>query len=242
VLTKGKAQALELPKRFYASADPGVAESGFSVLLDGRPVKTPGGAQLVLPTAALAQQVSAEWALQGEHIVFPDMPATRLAFTAIDRTREVRGPIAEEAAAFAGSDLLCYFAEGPPSLVERELAHWGPVLDWAQAELGLHLVRASGIQHQPQPPEAIDRVLQLALAMDDFALTGFAAAAALFGSAILALALQRAELSGEAAFDLSRLDEAFQEERWGVDEEAAERTSRLRREAVALDHWFKALG
>ena len=96
--------------------------------------------------------------------------------------------------------------------------------------------------HQPQAEEALSRVRALALELDDFALTGLAAAAALFKSAILAFALQRNELSGETAFELSRLDEAFQEERWGVDAEAAERTAAMRREAVALEKWFRAQG
>ncbi|HYE42069.1 MAG TPA: ATPase, partial [Caulobacteraceae bacterium] len=105
----------------------------------------------------------------------------------------------------------------------------------------LSLVRATGIIHTPQPAEALARVEALALALDDFALGGVAWATPLFGSAILALALQRGRLSGETAFDLSRLDEAFQEERWGVDAEAAERTANLRRDALALDAWFGAL-
>ena len=129
MLTKGKAQTLERPRRFYAAAGVGSLDDGFTVLLDGRPVKTPAGAPLVLPTAALAQQVAAEWGLQGEEIVFADMPLTRLAFTTIDRAGQVREEIADDLAKRTGSDLLCYFADAPPSLVERQLSHWGPVLD-----------------------------------------------------------------------------------------------------------------
>jgi chaperone required for assembly of F1-ATPase len=241
VLTKGKAQAAGRPRRFYAAAGVGTLEGGFSVLLDGRPVKTPAGASLVLPTAALAQLVAAEWGLQGEEIVFAEMPATRLAHTAVDRAGAVRAEIAEEIARRAGADVLCYFAEEPAALVERELKHWGPVLDWAHEALGVKLVRAAGLIHQPQPQASLERIRALALELDDFALTGLAAAAALFGSAVLAFAVERGQLSGEAAFDLSRLDEAFQEEKWGVDEDAALRTAGMRREAVALERWFKAL-
>ena len=242
MLTRGKAQAAERPKRFYAAAGVGALVGGFSVLLDGRPVKTPGGVNLMLPTTALAQLAAAEWGLQGEQIIFAEMPVTRLAYTAVDRAGAVRDEIAQDVARRAGSDLLCYFAQGPAPLIERELTHWGPVLEWARRELGLELERTSGIIHQPQPEAALERARALALELDDFRLTGLAAAASLFGSAVLAFALERGELSGEAAFALSRLDEIFQEEHWGVDEEAAVRTAGLCREAVALDKWFRALG
>jgi len=242
MLTKGKAQALGRPRRFYTAAGVGMVDGGFSVLLDGRPVKTPAGAGLVLPTTALAQLCAAEWGLQGEEIDFARMPITRLAFTAIDRAPGARAEVAEDVARYADADAICYFAEEPAPLVERELHRWGPMLDWAERDLGLHLERADSITHQPQSPAALVRVRALAQQLDDFALTGLAAAAGLFKSAVLAFALQRGELSGDAAFELSRLEESFQEERWGVDEEAAERATAMRKEAVALEKWFKALG
>ncbi len=169
------------------------------------------------------------------------MPATRLAYTAIDRAPAARTEVAEEIMSRLGADALCYFAEGPDSLLEREVARWGPLLDWAERALGIELVRVSGLVHQPQPGATLARARELALDLGDFELTGLVNAAGLYGSAILAFALLRGELSGEEAFDLSRLDEAFQEERWGVDEEAAFRTSRLRHEAQVLDRWFAAL-
>jgi chaperone required for assembly of F1-ATPase len=242
MLTRGKAQPIERPKRFYASADPGEVDGGFGVLLDGRPIRTPAGTRLRLPTPALAQLIAAEWAGQGHHIIIEDMPATRLAYTALDRAPEAREEVAEEIARRAGADVLCYFADGPDSLVELEVAHWAPILDWAAETLDLKLVRTAGLTHQPQPEESLARAKALALELDDFALTGLVNAASLYGSTVLAFALERDELSGEEAFDLSRLDEAFQEDRWGVDAEAAERTARMRHEARVLERWFAALG
>jgi chaperone required for assembly of F1-ATPase len=211
------------------------------VLLDGRAPKSPAGAPLRLPTAALAGLVAEEWAAQADTIAYATMPATRLAFTAIDRTPHVRPAMAAEIAKYAGSDLLCYFADGPAALVERQAAQWGPLLDWADAELGIKLTLAQGILHRPQDPEALARAEALAAALDDFALTALVRAAGLFGSAVLAFALQRGRLSGEGAFALARLDEIFQEERWGVDAEAADRAAAMLAEAVALERWFEAL-
>ena len=241
MMTKGKSQAPERPRRFYKAVEAVAAGRGFTVCLDGRQILTPQGAKLCLPTLAMAETVAAEWAAQGEQIVLPDMPATRLAHTAIDAVAQAREGTAAEVARFAESDLLCYFAEGPKSLVDQQVTHWGPVLAWAERDLKVYLKRTTGIVHQPQPPEMLERVEALALALDDFALTGLAHAASLFGSAILALAVERGELTGETAFDLSRLDEAHQESQWGVDDEAAARTARMRAEAIMLQAWFEAL-
>jgi chaperone required for assembly of F1-ATPase len=241
MLTRAKPDAAQRPKRFYKTAEAGPVEAGWGVLLDGRPVRTPAGAKLATPSPALAALVAAEWADQQEHIVLGAMPATRLAFTAQDRAPQAREEVAIEIAARAGADVLCYFADGPDSLIEREAEAWGPLLDWARDELGLELIRVSGLTHQPQPEATLERVEALALELSDFELTGLVNAAGLLGSAILAFALQRGQLGGEAALELSRLDEAFQEERWGVDEEAAARTAHMRAEAVVLEKWFAAL-
>ncbi len=237
---KGFREPAERLKRFWTAVDTAEGEGGWAVLLDGRAPKTPAGARLVLPTEAAARLVAGEWAAQGEHLDPATMPATRLASTAIDRVSRARAPVADEVAAFAGSDLLCYLADAPASLVEQQAREWAPWRDWAR-DLGVPLEACEGVVHRPQDPAAVARVRELALALDDFALTGLAAAVPLLGSAVLGLALQRGALSGDAAFDLSRLDEAFQESRWGVDEEAAERTAARRTEAVLLERWFRAL-
>lgn len=234
--------ALQRIKRFYKAAAVEEAEGGYQLSLDGRRVKTPGAAPLITPTRAAAQMIAEEWAAQDEYIIFPEMPATRHAFTAIDRVAQSRKEVAQEAARYAGSDLLCYFADEPAKLAQRQEQQWGPILDWAESELGLTFVRTVGISPQVQPPQTLLRVEALALDMDDFRLAALAFGGALFGSTILSLALERGRLTGEEAFDLSRLDEAFQEEAWGVDAEAAERTANLRAEAVLLERWIKALG
>lgn len=214
---------------------------GFTVLLDARGLRGPKGEQVVLPTRALADLVAAEWAGQGETLELAAMHITRLANTAIESVPKARDATAQEIADYAGSDLLCYYATEPAGLLARQQALWGPVLDRAEAEAGLRFVRAAGIVHQAQPPETLAKVKALALELDDFHLTGLAFGAPLFGSAVLALFVQRGWLSGEDAFALSRLDEAWQEEKWGVDEEAAERTARLQNEARLLQRWFEAL-
>lgn len=238
---KGFKEAGDKPRRFYKTVGVVEADGGFGVQLDGRNVRGPKGGLVVLPTRALADQVAEEWAGQGEILQIAGMHATRLANTAIDSVSEARDGVAQSIADYAASDLVCYFAEAPVGLVERQMRGWGPVLARIEAEAKLAFVRAAGIVHREQPAETLAGVKALALELDDFGLTGLAFGAALFGSAILAIALQRGWLTGEQAFELSRLDEAWQQDQWGVDDEAAERTERLRGEAVMLERWFRGL-
>jgi chaperone required for assembly of F1-ATPase len=238
---KGFRESEERLKRFWKTVTVEAVDGGWAVRLDGRSPKTPAGAPLILPTEAAARLVADEWAAQGEFLDPATMPATRLAATAIDRVSQVREAVAEEIAAYAGSDALCYVAEHPTALVEQQARAWTPWRDWAERELGVRLEPAEGIVHRAQDPAAIARVQALALDLDDHALTGLATATPLLGSAILALALQRGALTGADAFDLSRLEEAFQETQWGVDAENAERTAARRAEAVMLERWFRSL-
>lgn len=239
---RAKPENAERIRRFWKEAAAGPrGEGGWPVLLDGRQAKTPGGRPLVLPTQALAALVAAEWAAQREHLEPASMPATRLASTAIEAVPAARDAVAAEVARYAGTDLLCYHAEAPAELAALHAKDWDPLLAWAHSELGLALTCTTGIAHVAQPEESLARAKALALELDDFALTALAAATPLFGSAVLAFAVQRGRLGGTEAYELSRLDEAFQEAAWGVDEDAAIRTAKLRIEAGALDAWFRAL-
>ncbi|MES2897773.1 MAG: ATP12 family protein [Pseudomonadota bacterium] len=241
-MKKGFHEPGDKPRRFYKDVSVIAEPGGFQVKLDGRNVRSPKGGVLVLPTRALADLVAAEWTAQTDVIELAEMNVTRLAFTALEAIPPARDGVAQQVADFAGSDLLCYHAEEPEALATRQLEHWVPVLDRADRELELVFLRTMGILHRAQPDETLERVKALALELDDFALAGLAFGTSLFGSAVLAFALQRGWLNGEQAYELSRLDEAYQQEKWGIDEEAAERTARLFEEAKMLDRWFRALG
>ncbi|MDP1874046.1 ATP12 family chaperone protein [Phenylobacterium sp.] len=240
-MRRGYQEAGDRPRRFYKTVSVSEAEDGHAILLDERQVRGPRGGRLVTPTRALADLIAEEWAGQGETLDVAGMHATRLANTAIDSIPQAREATAQSVADYASSDLLCYFAQEPEALVHRQTAHWEPVLQRAEGELGLQFVRAAGIIHCPQPEATLTKVRDLARSLDDFHLAGVAFGASLYGSGVLALALQRGWLDGAQALSLSRLDEIFQEEAWGVDEEAAERVARLSVESAMLDAWFRAL-
>ena len=240
-LRKGFHEPTEKPKRFYKAVTVVEGEDGWQIKLDGRTLRTPKARKMVLPTRAAADQVAAEWDAQVGVIEMATMHATRLANTAIETIGGSREGVADQVAQYAGSDLVCYFAADPVALVARQEASWGPLLRQAEAEEGLRFERCVGVIHREQPAQTLTKVREIALALDDFRLAGLAFGASLFGSAVLAVALLRGWLTGEEAYDLSRVDEAFQEEKWGVDAEAAERAERLRGEAAMLDRWFRAL-
>ena len=215
--------------------------AGFEVRLDGRAPRSPGARPLNLPTPALAELVAAEWNAQEGVIVFASMPATRLAYAALDAGDAGKRNGSPPSSATPGR--TC-FAISP-----RARAAWssarqppGPLLAWARDEMNLTFTPAAGIIHREQPPQTLGQIERLALGLDDFTLAGAAFATALFGSVILAFALMKGRIEAPAAFAASRLDEAFQEERWGLDSEAAARSGRLAADALMLQRWFAALG
>lgn len=241
MVSKGFHEPIEKPRRFYKAVTVEPEADGFAVRLDGRTVRTPKGAKAVLPTRALADLVAAEWASQGEHIDLADMHATRLANTALEAVPGAREATVRQVGQYAASDLLCYHADQPRELNARQVEHWEPMVCRAEAEFACIFIRSQGIIHAEQPAETLRAVEAYAAGLDDFGLTGLAFATALFGSAILAIGLHKGWLTADQAFALSRLDESFQEEKWGIDEEAAERTARLAEEARLAERWFRAL-
>jgi len=228
-------------RRFYKSVDISRLDGAATILLDGRTARTPAGRSLTLPTAALATLIQEEWQAQGLDIVLSNMPATRLAQTALDGVFDHREDAVREFARFAEADLICYFAEHPASLVKREEESWGPLLAWAKDEFGLSFERTRGISHRRQPPAVLAAVSGIGETAEVFDLAALAFGAALFGSVILVLALRAGRINARETVAAARLDEAFQEEHWGVDEEVEAHAARLMRDTVMLEKWFRAL-
>jgi chaperone required for assembly of F1-ATPase len=217
-------------KRFYKKAGTVPAAHGHGVTLDGRLVKTPGKRDLVVPGAALAVAVAAEWDAQQGEIRPAAMPLTRLAGTTIDRHPAQRQAVVRQVAAYAGTDLVCYRAARPPALAARQEAVWQPLIDWAAGRYAAPLVVTAGVFPASQPAASLAAFAAAVAEYDDFALTALHAATAACGSLVTALALLERRLDAAAAFAASQLDESFQIEGWGEDAEQAQR-----RAAIAAD-------
>jgi chaperone required for assembly of F1-ATPase len=213
------------PKRFWTAAAVVAVDGGWTVQLDGRAVKTPAKTLLVVPTEGLAQAIAAEWDAQLGEVKPETMPYTRTANSAIDKVAVQFDDVAMMLSAYGGSDHLCYRATGPEPLAARQAAAWDPLLDWAAQALDLHLTVTAGIMHVAQPDAALARANAVVGDLNPFQLAAFHDLVALSGSLVLALAVIHGRLEPAAAWALSRIDEDWQIEEWGADEEAAELTA-----------------
>jgi chaperone required for assembly of F1-ATPase len=209
-------------RRFYkeAAAAPAEDGEGYRLLLDGRPVRTPAKALLVVPSAALAEAMAAEWRAQGEAVDPRSMPLTGLANAAIDRVGPDPEAFAAALARYGETDLLCYRAEAPDKLVARQTELWDPILAWARRRYDIELKVVSGIIHQPQPAEAVSRIARAVAARSAFELAGLSPLVTVSGSVLIALALDEGALKLDAAWTAASLDDQWQLDQWGEDAEA----------------------
>jgi chaperone required for assembly of F1-ATPase len=214
-------------KRFYKTA---TVTDDNGIALDGRPVRTPMKQPLRLPTRALAEAIAKEWDGQGDMIDPSSMILTKLANTAIDRVTDDPQRIADDVVKFAGADQVSYRAHEPEDLVARQAEHWNPVLDWAMAQLDAPFVTTTGIVHKQQSAEALGALTRHVARLDPWSLTALHNLATITGSALIAAMLAEGALDREAAWRAAFVDEDWEAELWGQDEEALQRRAALRRE------------
>jgi chaperone required for assembly of F1-ATPase len=231
-----------LPKRFYREAAARPEGGGrAALLLDNKPVRTPGKAELILPTAALAEAIAAEWRAQGERIDPGTMPLTKLANSIIDGVKGREDAVIDDILGYAAADLVCYRAGGPEGLVQAQSEHWDPVVTWAKRDLGAPLALAEGVMHVQQPKASIDQIRQLLLAFDAWSLAALHVMTGLSGSALLALGVALGRLSPQAAWEAAHVDEDWQISQWGEDEEAKDRRARRWRDFAAAARMLELL-
>jgi chaperone required for assembly of F1-ATPase len=215
------------PKRFYAQAGFAETPDGFAITLDGKNVRTPSKQQLVAPNRVLAEAIAAEWNAQGELIDPTSMPLTRLANSVIDGVADRIEAVTDDIANYFQSDLTFYRASFPEELVAREATHWDPVLFWAAETLNAHFMLAEGIVHVRQPEAAI-AAARAALPQDAWSVAALHIVTSITGSALLALALHARQLDADQVWAAAHVDEDWNIQQWGVDEEvAARRAARL---------------
>ncbi|WP_410218812.1 ATP12 family chaperone protein [Paracoccus sp. (in: a-proteobacteria)] len=209
-------------RRFWTTASTRAAEGGWEVRLDDRKLRTPGKQALVLPTEALAEAVAAEWRAQENEILPHTMPLTRAANSAVEKVAPQRDDVVRMLAEYGGTDLLCYRATEPEALIEQQAEGWDPLVDWAAVELRAPLRITHGVIPVEQDAAALQRLHAQVAALDLYGLTALHDLVTIPGSLVLGLAVIRGRITGGEAHQLSRIDEEFQMERWGEDEEARE--------------------
>ena len=209
-------------KRFWKSAEVRPSERGFAVFLDDRQLTTPAKAPLEVPTEGLAAEIAQEWLDQSGNVKPETMPATRMANSAIDLVWVQFDAVVDMVAEYGGSDLICYRADTPAGLVARQAAAWDPLVNWAETELGAPLTVTTGILPVAQPERSLERLRNTVADRHPFHLAALHDLVTLSGSLVVGLAVAANHLGPEGAWNVSRIDENWQIELWGTDEEAQE--------------------
>ena len=228
-------------RRFWKSAEVVEAGDGFGIALDGRPVKTPARADLIVPTWVLADAIAAEWKDCGETVDPREMPLTGLANAAIDRVAQDKASFAAGLARYAESDLTCYRAEGPEALVARQSESWDVLLAWARRRYDIDFACVSGVMHVPQPEETVRKLGHAVATLDAFRLAGLAPLVTIGGSLVAALAVFENAVDVDQAWEAVSLDEEWQLEQWGSDEEAVMALHNRRRDFIAGARFLELL-
>ncbi len=200
-------------KRFWKN----VTLEGRAIRLDGRALKTPARAELVLPTDALAHAVADEWRAVEDSIDPRAMPLTGLANAAIDRIAPDTVAFAANLGRYADGDLLCYRADHPAELVALQGGAWDPPLDWARNRYDVDFRVTAGIVHVTQPAETVRTLAAAVAARDAFHLAGIAPLVTLSGSLVLALALAEGVMTEHDTWEAAELDDLWHAEQWGED-------------------------
>jgi chaperone required for assembly of F1-ATPase len=227
-------------KRFYKEAKIVAADGEFAIELDGKPLRTPEKRALLVPTQMLAKAIADEWQGQGVTVSPLSLPLTRLVSTAIDRVTPRRADVIAEIAKYATTDLLCYRADEPHELTERQQQIWQPLLDWAEARVAASFVVTQGVTPVAQTPATLAAIVRAVGELDPMQLVALHLTTTACGSVVLGLALLGERISAEEAFAAAQLDETFQIERWGEDAEQTKTRAALK-EDIALAARFAAL-
>ena len=228
-------------KRFWKDTSVEKIADGYRVRLDDRLLKTPAKATLTVPSKALADAIADEWAAVEKEINPLAMPHTRAANAAIDKVTphfdEVAGMLTE----YGGSDLICYRADYPSALVQRQSDAWDPLVDWASEAIGAPLICVEGVVHQPQPPKSMEKLRGEVFDFDPFRLTGLHDLVTISGSLVIGLAVAKERLTAEEAWPVIHIDEDWQEEQWGFDAEAAETAAKKREDFLFAERFLKLI-
>ena len=228
-------------KRFWKQTEVVEAETGFGVALDGRPLKTPGRHDLVVPTKALAEAIAAEWRDCGDSIDPRTMPLTGLANAAIERVAHDRQGFAAGLARYAEGDLFCYRAEGPAALVARQAESWDALLGWARRRYDVDFATCSGVMHVAQPAETVRKLGHAVASLDNFQLAGLSPLVTIGGSLVAGLAVIEGMMPAEDAWEAVSLDDRWQLEQWGDDPEARATLDARRREFLTAARFVDLL-
>ena len=213
-------------KRFYKNVSYTQTDAGWIVALDGRPLKTQGGQPQIVPSEPLARMLAREWNAQGETIDPAGFRARDMTDYAIDVVTQDSDLIVDKLLGYAQTDTLCYRAEPEDALFRRQQEMWEPIVARLEAREAIRLHRISGVVHRPQPEQSLSVLREVLTSLDPFRLAALEQTTSLAASLCIGLSALESEADGEALWDAANLEEDWQADLWGRDEEAQERRAR----------------
>ena len=228
-------------KRFWKSAQAIQNDGGWGVELDGRPLRTPARKPLSVPTQRLAEAIAGEWNAGGDKINPRAMPLTGLANAAIDRVAPDKKSFASGIAKYAEADLASYRAEGPQGLIDAQAEHWDELLAWGRRRFDVDFRTTNGLLHVEQPPATVERLAHAVNALDPYRLAGLSPLVTIGGSLLAALGVLEEAFTPEWAWEAVSVDDRWQLEQWGLDEEAVEALDNRKRDFLAAARFLELL-
>ncbi len=134
-------------------------------------------------------------------------------------TLEERAKIIQEQIEFAQADTVCFLAPYPMDLKKQQQEKWQPVIDWINAK-GCDFTASCHLTVNSLSDRTKSFLKTRLQKLNDTALEAFCLMSGGCKSVILALSVLEGFLTPEQAFDLSVLEETFQNRFWSEDEEA----------------------
>ena len=228
-------------KRFWKVTSVIADERGYAISLDEREVKTPMGLPFIVKTETLASVIRKEWDDQVEHIDPNSMPIYKFAVTSLDRVSTQRSAVVDELSAYGANDLLCYREDRDPKLAEYQDQVWQPFLDWAAEMFSVNFVVFKGIMPGDQDQESISKLRDAVDRFDDYQLSGLHTLVTVSGSLVLGLAAAYNQAPLDDIIKASFLDDLWQQDKWGYDEEVAVRLKNHRKLIEDAHHYLQLL-
>lgn len=228
-------------KRQYKLATLAQTASGFILLLDDAPARTPLGVDFVIINKQLADEIVAEWQAQGDIIRKETMPLTQLATIAIDLAEVRRSEVVADILSYADTDLVCYRAGDIPALLQRQAELLDPIIAWAHTQFDITLHITDGVMPIAQPLANKIKLAAILKHYDSWRLAALVACIKPLGSLMLALAFTHRYIDAAAAFECAHLEESYETQKWGADEEKESRMSTLKQEIASVERFLKLI-
>ena len=204
-----------------------ISFNSFQIMLDERILQTPLKRELILPNLNLAQEIAKEWDQDSINIKTESMIFYGLISTSLDKIIDNRNVYIDDILDYIDTDLICYRADNPKELVELQKSKWDPIILLVEKYIGTKVQVFIGVSPNKQHYTVHDGINNLIDQFDIFEISALHRITNITGSIFLSLCVLRKDISKNEVFELSFLDELWQEENWGFDKENSQKRKEI---------------